>query len=197
MKKVILTIGAHPDDVELHCTGSLLRFKKRGWKVFSLVCTEGKAGGENRQKEQQKVWDMMGIEGEFLNYDDGELSHNRRLVTSLDLVIGAIKPDIILTHSLWDLHNDHLAVANAVRSANRLFSSSLISFPHQYTIQKPMPINMYINISEYWERKMHILTEFKTQAGKIYFSPDTIMARHTGTGMAKYVEKFYIEFLKV
>ena len=135
--KVVLAIGAHPDDVEFGCGGTLAKWSANGAIVHHLVCTDGSKGTWNpdadiaaliasRQVEQRNAASALGATGtvSFLGYIDGELEHSRETVDRIALAIRTIKPDVVLSHDPWKryrLHPDHrntgLNVCDAIVAA--------------------------------------------------------------------------------
>ena len=73
----ILAIGAHPDDVEIGCAGTLIKYAQKGHHVFLLITTKGEMGGEDkiRYEEQMKAADIIGVQEVFWGgLKDTELS---------------------------------------------------------------------------------------------------------------------------
>ena len=72
----ILAIGAHPDDIEFGCGGTLLKYSEQGHKVYMLVLSKGDKGGDSevRQKEQESSARILKIEKLFFSdYVDTEI----------------------------------------------------------------------------------------------------------------------------
>ncbi len=135
--KVVLAIGAHPDDVEFGCGGTLAKWAATGTVVHHLVCTDGSKGTWNpdadipaliasRQAEQRNAAAALGATGSvtFLGYVDGELEHSKEAIDRIALAIRTIKPDVVLSHDPWKryrLHPDHrntgLNVCDAIVAA--------------------------------------------------------------------------------
>jgi LmbE family N-acetylglucosaminyl deacetylase len=135
--RVVLAIGAHPDDVEFGCGATLAKWARAGAVVHHLVCTDGSKGTWNpdadiaalvrvREQEQREAARALGATGTvgFLGYVDGELEHSREVVDRIALAIRTIKPDVVATHDPWKryrLHPDHrntgLNVCDAIVAA--------------------------------------------------------------------------------
>lgn len=135
--KIVLAIGAHPDDVEFGCGGTLAKWSASGAIVHHLVCTDGSKGTWNpdadttaliasRQTEQKNAARALGATGtvSFLEYVDGELEHSKEAIDRIALTIRSIKPDVVLSHDPWKryrLHPDHrntgLNVCDAIVAA--------------------------------------------------------------------------------
>ena len=50
MSKTILAIGAHPDDIEFSCTGTLLKLKEKGYQIYYIIATNGENGFKIKHK---------------------------------------------------------------------------------------------------------------------------------------------------
>jgi LmbE family N-acetylglucosaminyl deacetylase len=137
MPRVVLAIGAHPDDIEFGCGGTLAKWSQAGAIIHYLVCTDGSKGTWNpdadtqalisdRQREQRAAATAVGATGtvNFLGYVDGELEHSREAIDRIALAIRTVKPNIVLSHDPWKryrLHPDHrntgLNVCDAIVAA--------------------------------------------------------------------------------
>jgi len=135
--RIVLAIGAHPDDIEFGCGGTLAKWSAAGAVVHHLVCTDGSKGTWNpdadtaalvqsRQREQRAAASALGATGtvSFLGYVDGELEHSKEVTERVSLAIRSVRPDVVLTHDPWKryrLHPDHrntgLNVCDAVVAA--------------------------------------------------------------------------------
>ncbi len=128
----VLAVGAHPDDIEFGCGGSLARWADAGAAVTLLVVTDGSKGTWDRDvdpaelvaariEEQHAAAAELGAgRVEMLGHVDGELAHSRELVAELCLRIRMERPDVLLTHDPWrryELHPDHRATGWAVLDA--------------------------------------------------------------------------------
>jgi LmbE family N-acetylglucosaminyl deacetylase len=135
--EVVLAIGAHPDDVEFGCGGTLAKWSAHGTVVHHLVCTDGSKGTWNpdadiealvvsREREQRNAASALGATGSvsFLGYVDGELEHSREVIDRIALAIRTLRPTVVLSHDPWKryrLHPDHrntgLNVCDAIVAA--------------------------------------------------------------------------------
>ncbi|HEY8527706.1 MAG TPA: PIG-L deacetylase family protein [Acidimicrobiales bacterium] len=120
---VALAIGAHPDDTEFGCGGTLAKWAAAGCVVHHLVCTDGSKGswdpGQNlaelialRQDEQRAAAAALGATGEvvFLGGVDGELISDLATRERVAYWIRRLRPDVVLGHDPWKryrLHPDH------------------------------------------------------------------------------------------
>lgn len=119
----VLAIGAHPDDIEFGCGGTLAKWAANGCEIFHLVCTDGAKGSWDpevdtaalvlrRQAEQRTASHRLGGKGAvvFLEWPDGELEAGLRQRMQVASWIRRLKPDVVFAHDPWKryrLHPDH------------------------------------------------------------------------------------------
>ena len=118
----ILAIGAHPDDIEFGCGGTLSKYSEKGHKVYMLVLSIGDKGGdpEIRQKEQENSAQILGAEKLYFgNEKDTEIVQSQKLITEIEGFLKEIKPDFIFVHYFDDTHQDHRNLSNSTISATR------------------------------------------------------------------------------
>lgn len=120
---IVLAIGAHPDDIEFGCGGTLAKWAESGAVIHHLVLTDGSKGTWNadadtaalvalRQVEQREAARRLGASGEviFMHQVDGDLCDTRELRGSIAHHIRRLQPDVVLGHDPWKryrLHPDH------------------------------------------------------------------------------------------
>jgi LmbE family N-acetylglucosaminyl deacetylase len=111
-----LAFGAHPDDVEVLCAGTLAKYQKLGHKISIAIVTNGGAGHptmlpeeiiEIRKKEAGEAAKIINAELYWLGIDDQFLIDDRETRTIFINVIRKSKPDIVLTPHQDDYHHDH------------------------------------------------------------------------------------------
>jgi LmbE family N-acetylglucosaminyl deacetylase len=123
----VLAVGAHPDDLEILCGGTLAQYAHRGATVVMAIATDGSAGhmiippkelAQIRHEEAQRSANLIGAELDWLGFDDElifeDISTRLRFI---DLVRAA-QPDMILTHDPGDYHPDHRVVSRLVFDAS-------------------------------------------------------------------------------
>lgn len=187
MKLHILAIGAHPDDVELGCTGTLLNHINKGQKVGIIDLTEGELGSRgtvaSRYAEAQQSAALMGVSvRENLQMPDGFFENNAENRLKIITAIRKYQPDIVLANALEDRHPDHGRGGKLI--ADACFLSGLIKIETYFngTVQpawRPKKVLHYIqdrflnpslivDISDTFAQKMEAIKCFKTQ----FFSED-------------------------
>jgi len=163
----ILAIGAHPDDIEVGCSGTLAKYARNGHDIYLLVMTEGHMGGEGttRKKEQAKSAKILkSRELIWGGYKDTLLTpHMNQMVHDIEAVIKKIAPDFIFVHHLDDTHQDHRALAKATVSATRYIRNVL--FFEGPTTQNFSP-TIFVDIRETLEAKIAMLLAHRSQVQK-------------------------------
>ena len=129
MKLDILAFGAHPDDVELGCAGTILKEVSLGKKVGIVDLTRGELGSrgsaELRFKEAAKAKDILGVSiRENLGFADGFFVNDKEHQLEVIKMIRKYQPDIVLCNAIDDRHIDHPKGSKLVSDA--CFLSGLI-----------------------------------------------------------------------
>ena len=109
-KKKILAIGAHPDDIEIGCGGSLALAQRQGHEIYNLILTDGEAGSQKiskqdlsikRKQEAINAAQMLGIQNvDFLGFEDGLTHVERPMKIQLIDKIRSIKPQVVCMASV-------------------------------------------------------------------------------------------------
>ena len=162
----ILAIGAHPDDIEFGCGGTLSKYSEQGHKVYMLVLSKGDKGGnpDVRQKEQEKSARILGAEKLYFGkHVDTEIVQNQELITEIEDFLKDIKPDFIFVHYFDDTHQDHRDLSNSTISATRYIQNVL--FYEGPTTQNFTP-NVYVNITSALDKKIECLEAHVSQVSK-------------------------------
>lgn len=164
----ILAIGSHPDDVEIGCGGTLLRYAKAGHNVNLLVLTAGGSGGdkEKRVAEQSNAKKYMKARTLYwgLDLEDTKLpTYGSLLMKTIENIVNAVKADIVFSHYKKDTHQDHRAVALATLSACRYVKEVL--FYEVPTTQNFQP-DIFVDIGEVINKKMELLKCHASQVEK-------------------------------
>lgn len=153
----ILAIGAHPDDIEIGCGGTLIKYARKGHKVFLLVLTCGDVGGdpEIRKKEQELSAKKMGAQKVFWgNFKDTYATDARSLITVIEEVINEVKPQTVFINYLHDVHQDHRAVAKACLSATRYIKEVLY---YEVPTTNQFEPETFVDIGAVLEDKLELL----------------------------------------
>jgi LmbE family N-acetylglucosaminyl deacetylase len=176
----ILAIGAHPDDIELGCGGVLLKSINEGHNVYAYTLTRGSASGDPEKRCEELVYsaNYMGLNTLWIdNFEDSKLSLTCDLINHIEYFIRKSNADVVFTHSLLDFHHDHRAVAAATREAGRNIINILT---YEISITKDFNPQVFFDISDVVEDKIHLLNVFLSQRGKSFLAADAIK------GLAQY-----------
>lgn len=159
-KKKVLIIGAHPDDPESNCGGTMILMQKAGWEVVSVYMTRGEAGipGKThaeaaaiRMEEAKNACKVLGARPVFMTQIDGSSEINKARYAEMKELIAAEKPDIVITQWAIDSHPDHRVCSSLVYDAwRRLGYSFELYFSESMTgLQTHLfTPNTYVNISD-------------------------------------------------
>ncbi len=182
MKKDILAIGAHPDDVELGCGGTLAKLISEGKKVAIVDLTQGELGtrGTNitRAEEAAKASEILGISArENLKMKDGFILNVEENQLQLVKMIRKYQPEIVLANAIDDRHPDHAKAAKLISDAS--FLSGLVKIETEldgvnqsawrpkhifhYIQWKSIPPDFVIDITDFMDKKIEACLAYKTQ----------------------------------
>jgi len=186
MKLDILAFAAHPDDVELSASGTVLRYVAEGKKVGIIDFTEGELSTrgtvESRYEESAKASKIMGLSArENLRMADGffeDSAENKRLLIQQ---IRKYQPEIVLANTISDRHPDHGRAGKLVEDA--CFLAGLRKIETTLDGEEQLPYrprlvahyiqdyylepSFVIDISPYVEQKIEVIKAFRTQ----FFDP--------------------------
>jgi len=112
--KVILAVGAHPDDIELGCGGTIYKATHaHGTRVIAIYMTRGGKTTDEaiRMRESTEAMNILGVkEVYFENFPDTEIPDSYEVINLLEQYALKFNPDAVLTHSVNDTHQDHRTV---------------------------------------------------------------------------------------
>jgi N-acetylglucosamine malate deacetylase 1 len=181
----VLAIFAHPDDVELHTGGTLLKLKSFGLQTGALDVTRGEMGTrgtpEIRAEEANEAAKILKLDvRENLELPDGHVWLMEETRTKLVRVLRRLKPKVLFTHQLNDPHPDHDHIANLVRESARL--ASLQKYDGDFGQERiPAPIvahsvfsrlvvpSFIVDVSAFASEKMDALKAHKSQ----FYNPNS------------------------
>ena len=182
MKVDILAIGAHPDDVELGCGGTIAKLISEGKKVAIIDLTEGELGtrgtNETRAQEAATASEILGISArENLKMKDGFIINSQEYQFRIIEMIRKYQPEIVLCNAIDDRHPDHAKAAKLVSDA--CFLSGLVKIktdcegeskkfwrPKQvfhYIQWKNIEPDFVMDISGFLDKKIEACLAYKTQ----------------------------------
>ena len=188
--KKILVLGAHPDDIEIGCGGTIKSFASQGSEIYFIVATLGEKClvrdtnnqllFERRKKESISSSKFLGVkEIFFLGLADTNIGHNGDTVSAIEQYVNYINPHFIFTHTKEDNHQDHRNLALATISACRRKQINILHYESPSTAQSFLPV-VFSDISKTIVNKIEALNYFSSQNEKIYLDKEAIR------GLAKY-----------
>ena len=176
LKMNILAIGAHPDDIEVGCGGTLAKYSEKGHNVYLYIATDGGAGGDGktRIREQQSSAKILRVKELYWGgHSDTKISINKEAIWNLERVIKKVSPDLIFVNFWDDTHQDHRHIAQITISATRYVRNVL--FYETPTTQNFNP-NVFVQLGEKYLRiKEKLLLAHKSQVSKTNISGITII----------------------
>jgi N-acetylglucosamine malate deacetylase 1 len=183
MKVDILAIGVHPDDIELSCSGTLLRHLAMGHKAAILDLTRGELGtrgnAELRIKEAERAADILGIKERVnLGIPDGFFEPEEKYKRQIVEVVRTYRPEIVLANAIDDRHPDHGRAASLIYDAcflaglNKVYTKDTQGQPQErwrpraiynYIQDKMLTADVVVDITPYIDRKMESILAFSSQ----------------------------------
>jgi LmbE family N-acetylglucosaminyl deacetylase len=193
----VLAIGAHPDDIEIYCAGTLAKHVSRGDECFFLVLTDGSRGGDvkTRKTEARESAKLLGAKRViFAGFEDTKLRFEQNLVNCIRKVIDDVKPDRVYTHSTTDYHQDHRAAAEASIVAAKDVDEILM---YEGSVSSEFCPDYFVDITDSIDKKKEAIFRFESQNSKDFSNLDYIwnFARYNGLRAnfrLRYAESFKI-----
>jgi LmbE family N-acetylglucosaminyl deacetylase len=159
----VLAIGAHFDDVELGCGGTLARHVRRGDNVYAYVATvsgftnqyaEVVRSNDTARREAEEAMRILGVKelicGQFKTL---QVEFTDELNMEILRIVDQKKIDMVYTHWAGDIHHDHQALSRASLHGCRHVPRLLMYRSNWYHATLEFRGNFYVDITEYWETK--------------------------------------------
>ena len=208
--KKVLVIGAHPDDPESMCAGTMLKLKAMGAEVVAVYLTSGEAGivGKTheqartiRQAEARKACEVLGVRAVFMTQTDGNAEVNKERYAEMKALIEAEQPDMVITHWPIDSHRDHrvcsILVYDAWRMTGRGFDLYYSEVMTGMQTQNFTP-TLWVDITDYRDKKIeaYLCHESQELEGAVKEYHDTMERMRGMECQAKYAEAFIQQLWK-
>ncbi len=194
-RQAVLAIGAHPDDVEIGAAGTLLAHRSMGHEVSILTLSRGARGGTESTRAGESEMAALAL-GATLFLEDLEDTHIREgdpTISVISSVVQTVRPTVIYTHSLHDVHPDHRNVHQAAMVATR-------EIGRVYCFQSPSATvdfrpTRFMTIDDEIERKLMAISAFAQTQARAYLVPDLI--KSTARYWSRYGDGLYAEAFEV
>lgn len=180
----ILAVGAHPDDVECLCAGTLAKYAAQGHRIFIATATSGNIGSARhsmeeiariRKQEALNSAAVIGAEYICLDYDDEMFFEDRSVRMAFLNLVRHCKADVIFTHPLHDYNPDHMLTAKIIHDI-----AVMTPIAHLKTEAPPYDVipsiwycepegsfdfqpTDYVDITDFFETKMKMLGCMESQ----------------------------------
>lgn len=195
----IVAIGAHPDDVELSCGGSVASLASQGYNVVIADLTRGELGSrgtpEIRRQEAEEAAKILGVSQRInLGLPDGNINGSVEQITAIVRLLRKFRPKILLIPSEFDRHIDHEDAYKLIRKS--VFQSGLAKFisfdndaPQQpfrpkhvfsYMQTYETPSDFFVDISLSYSVKLAAIQAFSSQVfvpGTQNNEPETFISK--------------------
>ncbi len=179
----VLAFGAHPDDVEIFCSGLLLKLKSQGFTIGIIDLTKGELSTrgtvELRAKESREATQILNLDiRENVGLKDGDIKVDSSSKKSIIEIIRKHRPRIVLTPYWEDRHPDHIYTSRLVSAS--FFYSGLTKVKTEFEAYRPKSLIYYfhhevakpsfiVDISKEFETKLNAVNAYKSQ----FFNKDS------------------------
>ena len=195
-RQSVLAIGAHPDDVEIGAAGALLAHRDMGHEVSILTLSRGARGGteSTRAGESEMAALVLGASLFLEDLQDTRIRESDPTIGAISRVVETVRPTVIYTHSLHDVHQDH-------RNTHRAAMVAVRDIGRVYCFQSPSATvdfrpTRFVTIDEQLERKLIAIQAFASQAQvRTYLKPDLIQSN--ARYWSRYGDGLYAEAFEV
>ena len=183
MKLDILAFGAHPDDIELACSGTIIKHLKNGLKIGIIDLSRGELGTRGtvntRNQETINSTKVLGVQlRENMDFKDGLFENNEQNKIALIKKIREYRPEVVLTNAANDRHPDHGRSSDL--TLDSCFLSGLEKIETNQKVWRPKHIYHYIqfntilpdfviDITEEMDKKLESVLCYKTQ----FYNPES------------------------
>jgi LmbE family N-acetylglucosaminyl deacetylase len=176
----VLCLGAHSDDIEIGCGGTLMRWlcERRAVEVqWAVFCGGGERGAEARRSADALLDGAASRDIALGGFGDALLPTQLEAVKGFARELhGRFRPDVVFTHRLEDRHQDHRCVAEVTWQTWRDHLILEYEIP-KYEGDLGQP-NVYLPLATTVRdtKLAHLMTYFGSQRGKDWFTPETFDA---------------------
>ena len=179
----ILAIGAHPDDLDICCGGTLIRFCQAGENVTMCIVTDGRGHPVGdpervsalRRAEAKASADLIGAKLRWLGIADGTLVDDVPTRHKFIQLMMDVSPDLIITHQPDDYHSDHNYTSRLVTATIQMAWAPPPGLEGE-PVRKRVPVAFmttanginftpeeYVDVTDVWETKIKMTMNHVSQ----------------------------------
>ncbi len=195
--KTLLFLGAHPDDIEIGCGGTVIRLLKE-WHISNVVWMVFSGNAARRREARASASDFLkDVKNKTIvvkNFRDGYFPYEGgRIKDAFEALKRIVVPDVIFTHYRDDRHQDHRVISDLTWNTFRAHLILEYEIP-KYDGDLGAP-NFFVPLKEtiYREKAKLILKHFATQNSKHWFSTDAFLALGRIRGVESGTSDHYAE----
>jgi len=210
----VLVIAVHPDDETLGCGGTLLKHKKNADSIHWLICTQTNPQSDFFKKREQEIVNVTNkyafdtvnnLALETMKVDEYTMSE---LIGKISKIINEVQPNIIYLPFKGDVHSDHRAIFEAAYSCTKSFRYPFIKKIYMMetlsetefapsTKEDSFIPNVFIDISEFFEKKIEIMKVFESEISEHPFprsirNLEALATLRGATAGCEYAESFVL-----
>ncbi|MFM9864706.1 MAG: PIG-L deacetylase family protein [Micropepsaceae bacterium] len=182
----MLAIGAHPDDIELGCGGSLAKLAAAGARIQAVIFSKGRRGTlsqADRERESRTALATLGVRDVAIyDFEDTKLTYSlNEMIGSLDEHVRSFNPHRVYTMFQHDRHQDHRAVyeASAV-SCRDVFQLLGYETPSSYPTFTP---TVFEQIGDQLKTKVRALNCHTSQGERLYMQEEKVRSAASFRGV--------------
>jgi bacillithiol biosynthesis deacetylase BshB1 len=209
MELDLLFFGAHPDDVELCCAGTILKMKRLGYKVGIIDLTCGELGSfddkAQRLKQAQITANMLKLDTrETLTLPDTAIEDNYQNRLLIAKYIRKLRPKLLILPWFKDRHPDHTTAASLIENAcfyAKLKKIKLEDYaPYLPKLLLYYPMHEYIkptfvvDITEVFPEKLRVIKVYSFLTSDFLFYTESISRAYGALINTKYGEGFWSKY---
>jgi len=197
----ILAVGAHPDDIEAGCGGTLKVFADLGYKVYGVILTDGERGGNRKErlKEASASAKILGLEDIFFEHlEDGKVPFNIDTVNAVEKYIKALQPQKVITHTKEDRHQDHWNCSCVTQAAARKRVKEILMYEIYGSTTSFFIPHYIVDVSEAIKFKLSSLRAHQSQVSRGVLNLEGLKEHAGSVGKEhgyEYAEAFEINHL--
>jgi bacillithiol biosynthesis deacetylase BshB1 len=191
----VLVFGAHPDDAELLCGGTIAKLSQNGKNVSVVDLTEAELSTngsvEQRRQETHRASEILKLHSRYqIGLQDGEVENTPQLAERLAIAIRKLSPQLVIGPPTVCRHPDHEALGRSLSHAI-FFSGLKKKMPEVKSVTRPQcwryvevsdtPCDVVIDITEQWQQRVDAVMAYRSQfdanTGETTFINDGFLER--------------------